>query len=586
MAPLPVIPDSAPFTAEQRMWLNGYLAGLLSVAGEAPAISSKPRTRVAVLYASQSGNGEGLAETFAARLGESGFDAPCFSTGDYAVADLAREKHLLLVSSTWGDGEPPDNAVEFWNKLRDDGHPRLEGLSYSVLALGDSNYLNFCAQGKAFDSRLEALGAKRFVPRADCDTDFEAPAAAWFESVCSALVGMQGQTTPSGTAPAPMSAPATNEPIGSKKNPFPARLLMNRRLNGPGSERDTRHFEIELAGSGLEYEVGDVLGVYGQNHPQAVDELTALLAFDGDTCVTLPDGGTMPLRRALLEIYDIRSINRPLLEAWLQVSDSDRLRQLLAPGAEGEADAYLRGREIIDLVAEHRPRFAEPDEFLALLRKLGPRLYSISSSPKAHPGEVHLTIARVSYETHGRRRYGVCSTYLADRVYPEGEVRVFVQHAKHFKLPDDPDIPIIMVGPGTGIAPFRAFLEEREATGAPGLNWLFFGNPREAVDFLYRDQLERMQADGVLTRLDTAWSRDQETKIYVQHRMLEAGAELWKWLEEGAHFYVCGDAKRMAKDVDDALHEVIVKHGTKSGSEAAAYLAAMKNEKRYQRDVY
>lgn len=581
MTSVPVIPDSAPFTTEQRMWLNGYLAGLFSEAEGLPAVSSKPKTRVAVLYASQSGNSESLAESFAARLGESGFDAPCFSTGEYAVADLAREKHLLLVASTWGDGDPPDNAVEFWNTLRDDAHPRLEELSYSVLALGDSNYLNFCAQGKAFDARLEALGAKRIVPRTDCDTDFDAPAAAWFESVCSALASLQGEA-----APTAKPAASANEPKWSKKNPFPARLLMNRRLNGRESERDTRHFEIELTGSDLEYEVGDVLGVYGQNHPQAVDELTALLAFDGDALVTLPEGETMSLRRALIEVYDIRTVNRPLLEAWRQVSDSEPLRQLLAPGAEGEAEAYLWGREIIDLVAEHRPRFADPSDFLALLRKLGPRLYSISSSPKAHPGEVHLTIARVAYEAHGRRRHGVCSTYLTDRVYPEGEVRVFVQQAKHFKLPDDPDIPIIMVGPGTGIAPFRAFLEEREATGASGLNWLFFGNPHEAVDFLYREQLEKMQANGVLTRLDTAWSRDQETKIYVQDRMIEAGAELWKWLEEGAHFYVCGDAKRMAKDVDEALLAVIAKHGAKSDTESAAYLATMKREKRYQRDVY
>lgn len=584
MPSLPVIPESAPFTTAQRMWLNGYLAGLLSEAGGTPAISSKLKTRIPVLYASQSGNSESLAESFASQLAEAGFDAPCCSTADFATSDLSKEKHLLLVSSTWGDGDPPDNAIEFWNALRSEDHPRLEELSYAVLALGDSNYLNFCAQGRAFDARFEALGAKRLAPRADCDTDFEEPAAAWFESVRSALSNVD---TGGSSAPPPSTKPAhaPTESKWSKKNPFPARLLMNRRLNGKDSERDTRHFEIELAGSGLEYEVGDVLGVYGHNHPQTVDELTALLAFDGDTSVTLPDGETMTLRRALLEVYDIRTVSRPLLEAWSQVSASEHLGRLLSSD-NAEIENYLRGREIIDLVAEHRPRFAAPDDFLALLRKLGPRLYSISSSPKAHPGEVHLSIARVAYEAHGRRRYGVCSTYLADRVYPEGEVRVFVQQAKHFKLPEDLDVPVIMVGPGTGIAPFRAFLEEREATGAPGLNWLFFGNPHEAVDFLYRDQLEKMQADGVLTRLDTAWSRDQEKKIYVQDRMIEAGAELWKWLEEGAHFYVCGDAKRMAKDVDDALHAIIAKHGARSESEAAAYVAEMKREKRYQRDVY
>lgn len=567
------------------MWLNGYLAGMISDAGDAPAVSSKPKLRVPVMYASQSGNSEGLAESFAEQLSASGFDAPCLSTEDFSEIDLTSEKLLILVSSTWGEGDPPDNAVEFWNALQSEEHPRLENLKYGVLALGDTNYLEFCAQGKAFDSRLAELGATRLVDRADCDTDFEDKADTWFQSVCDALAGEQGEDAPSPAAKP--DASSGSEPKWSKKNPFPARLLMNRRLNSEDSARDTRHFEIELNGSDLTYEVGDVLGVYGHNHPQAVDELIALLAFDGDDIVTLTDGETMPLRQALIENFDIRTVNRPLLEAWAQVSESESLEKLLVEDTDAAAvDDYLWGREIVDLIAEHRPRFAGPGDFLALLRKLGPRLYSISSSPKAHPGEVHLTIARVAYEAHGRPRHGVCSTFLSDRVFPEGEVKVFLQQAKHFKLPATLDTPVIMVGPGTGIAPFRAFLEERQATGAAGLNWLFFGNPYEAEDFLYREQLEQMQADGVLTRLDTAWSRDQEEKIYVQHRMIEAGAELWKWLEEGAHFYVCGDAKRMAKDVDNALHSVISQHGGKSETEAASYVSAMKKEKRYQRDVY
>ncbi len=587
MKTLPSIPTSSPFNEAQRLWLNGYIAGLISESDDSPSLSSKPKVRVPVLYASQSGNSEELAESFAEELSAAGFDAPCLSTEDFAEIDLTSEKRLVLVSSTWGEGDPPDNAIEFWNALQSDDHPRLENLSFGVLALGDSNYLGFCAQGKAFDKRLEELGAKRFIDRADCDTDFEDTAADWFASVRELLAEEQGDDAPASTS-APKSIPVAKvEPKWSKKNPFPARLLMNRRLNSANSARDTRHFEIELTGSGLSYEVGDVLGLYGHNHPQAVDELTALLAFDGDSTVTLTDGESMSLRQALIERFDIRTVNRPLLDAWARITESESLRQLLADESDTSAvDDYLWGREIIDLVAEHRPRFADPSDFLALLRKLGPRLYSISSSPKAHPDEVHLTIARVGYEAHGRRRFGVCSTYLSDRVYPEGEVKVFLQEAKHFKLPANLDTPVIMVGPGTGIAPFRAFLEERKATAAPGLNWLFFGNPHEADDFLYRDELEQLQSDGVLTRLDTAWSRDQEEKIYVQKRMIEAGAELWKWLEEGAHFYVCGDAKRMAKDVDDALHSIVTQHGGKTGTEAASYLSAMKKEKRYQRDVY
>lgn len=587
MSTLPTIPDSAPFTQEQRFWLNGYIAAMVSD-GSGESASSQTtvsKLRVPLIFASQSGNAEGLAEGFAEQLSIAGFESPCLCASDFADLDLTKEKFLLIVSSTWGEGDPPDNAVDFWNALQADDHPRLEGLTFGVLALGDSNYLDFCKQGRLFDERLEALGATRLVARVDCDTDFEEPAEAWFETVRTALAEKQGSDLPASSAATEKLDSA--EPKWSKKNPFPARLLMNRRLNGETSARDTRHFEIDLAGSGLTYEVGDVLGVYGHNHPQAVDELIALLAFDSDAPVTVSDGIEVTLRQALIEHYDIRTINKPLLEAWAQVSSSSSLGKLLADESNSAAiEEYLWGREIIDLVAEHRPRFSAPGDFLALLRKLGPRLYSISSSPKAHPDEVHLTIARVGYEAHGRKRYGVCSTFLADRVYPEGEVKVFLQQAKHFKLPEDTARPVIMVGPGTGIAPFRAFLEERQATAATGPNWLFFGNPHEAEDFLYQEQFRQMQEQGILTRLDTAWSRDQEEKIYVQDRMIEAGAELWKWLQEGAHFYVCGDAKRMAKDVDDALHAVIAEHGGMSQTDAAAYVSEMKKAKRYQRDVY
>jgi len=594
----PQIPESAPFSPAQRLWLDGYLAGIFAAPnfaangapGGLPTTSrdTKPKPRVVVMYASQSGNSEELATEFGEKLTAAGFEAPVVGTEDHADIDLSSESHVLIISSTWGEGDPPDDAVEFWDLLNSDDHARLENLSFAVLGLGDSNYLDFCAMGKLFDARFEALGATRLAARGDCDTDFEEPAANWFETVLGEL-SSQIETAPGITEAATGKVtPATHSaPAYDKKNPFPARLLMNRKLNAEGSARDTRHFEFELTGSGLSYEVGDVLGVYPQNHPQCVDELTAALAFDGHQMVSLPDGEQITLRQALLDRFDIRTVNRPLLEAWAPVCDSEALRKLLADDSDASTlESYLWGREIIDLVNEHRPRFAAPEDFLALLRRLGPRLYSISSSPKAHPDEVHLTVARVEYEAHDRRRLGVCSSFLSDRVYPEGEVKVFLQTAKHFKLPADLNTPVIMVGPGTGIAPFRAFLEERRATEAPGLNWLFFGNPHEANDYLYRDELEAMIEDGTLQRMDTAWSRDQETKIYVQDRMREAGAELWKWLVEGAHFYVCGDAKRMAKDVDDALHAVIAEYGEKTETEAAAYVADMKKSKRYQRDVY
>lgn len=580
MPTLPLIPESAPFTPAQRLWLNGYIAGLLSNASDSPAITSRPKLRIPVVYASQTGNGAGLAEDFAERLGSAGFDAPCIGAEDCSSTTLSSAKFLLLVSSTWGDGEPPDNAVDFWNTLNAEDHPRLENLTYAVLALGDTNYLNFCAQGKAFDARLEALGAKRLVPRADCDTDFEEKAAEWFSQVEAEL---KKHSHGSETAE---STPAKTKTGFSKKNPFPARLTGNLRLNTLDSARDTRHFEFDLTGSGLDYEVGDVLGVCPKNNPALVDEMIDALGFSPDAPVVTPAQGERPLRNALIEHYDITSLSRKTLTDWSAKSTSPFLKELLAADDNASLESFLYGRELIDLVLQHPAIFTSPSAFVASLRPLSPRLYSISSSPKTHPGEVHLTVAKVTYDAHGRRREGVCSTCLSDRITTGETVPIFFQNASHFKLPTERSKDIIMCGPGTGIAPFRAFLEEREATGSPGRNWLFFGNPHEITDFLYRDQLIGMKERGFLTRLDLAWSRDGDAKVYVQDKMAEAGAELWQWLAGGAHFYVCGDAKRMAKDVDRVLHEVAAIHGGLGEDGAVEFVKHLSKEKRYQRDVY
>lgn len=582
MTALPVIPESAPFTTAQRLWLNGYLAGWLSNATDQPAISSRPRLRIPVLYASQTGNSAALAADFAAQLTAAGFDAPCHGTEEASALSLSAEKYLLLVSSTWGEGDPPDNAVDFWSALRSDDHPRLDHLSYAVLALGDTNYLNFCAQGKAFDARLAALGATSLVPRADCDTDFEESAAAWFRGVLEKL----GSLTPdaaSAETPAAKAKPATGY---HKKNPFPAKLIANQHLNAADSARDTRHLEFDLSGSGLNYEVGDVLGVYPKNHPALVAEMITALGFPADAPVSIPGGGESSLSDALLRHYDITSLNHKILTDWAALAGSTFLNELLAADDPTELESFLHGRERIDLVLDYPAAFARPTDFVALLRPLAPRLYSISSSPRAHPGEVHLTVAKVTYESHGRLREGVCSTCLSDRVAEGETVPIFFQSASHFKLPVDPSKDVIMCGPGTGIAPFRAFLEEREATHAPGRNWLFFGNPHEATDFLYREQLTGLKSRGVLTRFDPAWSRDGENKVYVQNKMAAAGAELWQWLSAGAHFYVCGDAKHMAKDVDRVLHEIAAIHGGLGEAGAIEFIKTLSREKRYQRDVY
>lgn len=550
MSLIPYIPENSPFTPEQRAWLNGFFAGVYSRTAPAAvaAVASKPLTPLTVLFGSQTGTAEGLARKVAAEAGKHGFAASVVDMAEYRREQLKSEQALLVVASTYGDGEPPDTAKGFWEFLRNGGAPKLEKLSYSVLALGDTNYAKFCEFGKNLDTRLEELGAQRVSPRVDCDLEYDEPFHQWLGGVMTSLGATNGSVSP----------PPAEAPAGySRNNPFPARLLTNRKLNSSGSDKDTRHFEISLEGSGLAYEVGDALGVQPKNCPELVDGILELLGTTDEA-----------LRESLTKEREITRIPAALLEI------------------AGVPNSYADGRDVLDLLTDHPAARHEASKFVGLLKKLQPRLYSISSSPKAHPGEVHLTVAAVRYESQNRKRKGVCSTFLADRVGVDATVPVFVHTNKNFRPPVDPASPMIMVGPGTGIAPFRAFLEERRAMGTSGKNWLFFGDQHAASDFLYRDELEEMKADGLLTRLDTAFSRDQAAKVYVQHRMLENSRELFAWLEEGACFYVCGDAKRMARDVDAALHKVIETAGSRSAEQAAEYVAKLQAGKRYQRDVY
>ncbi|MCW0220303.1 MAG: flavodoxin domain-containing protein [Prosthecobacter sp.] len=547
MPQIPLIPESAPFTSEQRAWLNGFLAGIISrgeSAGPAAATTNTVSRPLLIAFGSQSGNAESLAKRLARDATSRGFAARAAGLDSLQPADLVREQNVLLITSTWGEGDMPDNAISFWDALNQNGSsPKLNGVKYSVLALGDLNYGDtFCLAGKKLDTRLAELGAVRVAPRVDCDVEFDDLAKTWSTAAFAALTGEEKVETPDTTAPA--SEP-TVETGYTKKNPFPAPLIANIALNSPSSAKDTRHIAFSLTGSSLTYEVGDALGVYVKNCPDVVDAIITTHGFDAENIVSLPDGGTAPLREALIGHYEVR---------------------------------HLQGVLPTETIAA-------PD-FISGLRKLQPRLYSIASSLKAHPEEVHLCVGAVRYEAHGIQHKGVASTFLADRLALGDTTGVFFHVAKHFRLPTDLTKPVIMIGPGTGIAPFRAFLEEREATGASGKNWLFFGDQRRASDFLYHDQIVQWVQKGVLSRLDTAFSRDQEEKVYVQTRMLTAAAELWQWLEEGAHFYVCGDAKRMAKDVDAALHEIIQSAGGKTAEEATAYVADMKKNKRYQRDVY
>ncbi len=600
MSRIPFIPENAPFTAEQRMWLNGFLAGVFSDANPSGAAAlagalgasveaGGPKPPLVVLYGSQTGTAEGLAKKTKAEAEKRGFAPKVMSMEKFAEVDLTKEANLLVIASTYGDGEPPDAAKGFWDWLSGDSAPKLDHLRYSVLALGDTNYAAFCQFGKSCDERLAELGAKRVVDRRDCDVDYETPVAEWTAGVFAALgEGLAGDRNGSGGMNGHAALAVTTESDAesgfSKKNPFPARLLTNRRLSASGSAKDVRHFEIGLAGSGMTYDVGDALGVIPTNCPELVGDLLSLLDRDGEEAVKTANG-EMSLRLALTQHCDIMRPSAELLAAVAQRRPDAEFAPLLDASRKDDLRKWLYGREIIDVLSGSAAHFSAA-EFVALLKKIAPRLYSISSSLKAHAEEVHLTVAAVRYESHGRARKGIASTFLADRAADGVKVPVFVQPSHGFKPPTGHDTPMIMVGPGTGIAPFRAFLEERLAVGAKGRNWLFFGDQKRATDFLYRDQLEGWRKDGHLTRLDLAFSRDQAEKIYVQNRMLEDASELWSWLETGAHFYVCGDASRMAKDVDAALHSVIEKAGGKSSDEAKAYVERLKAEKRYQRDVY
>jgi sulfite reductase (NADPH) flavoprotein alpha-component len=589
---VPVIPDTAPFTAEQRAWLNGFLAGLFSraplpgpglVTAETPVTSLRPLT---ILFGSQTGNAESLSRRAAKIAGQRGFAATAIDVAEYNPSGLDQEQNLLLIISTYGDGEPPDSAKPFSRFLLGDDAPTLPQLRYSVCALGDSSYEKFCRCGRDLDERLATLQAHRVAPRVDCDVDFEEPFTRWLDQLLPLLADDQTTFTPSQRSSANVESTQRLESAGGRANPFPARLLTNRLLNGAGSARETRHFEIDLDGSNLNYEVGDALGVMPDNCATLVDDLIAVLGCDPQASVPVPGGDEAPLRDALLKHYEITRIPKALLAFVAERSDDATLRQLIAPNGNGTLEQFLWGRQVMDVLLAFPQVKVAACEFVRLLKSLQPRLYSISSSPKAHPGQVHLTVNVLRYVSLGRQRKGVCSTFLADRSADAAPLPVFLQPNSRFRPPPLGDVPMIMVGPGTGIAPFRAFLEERRATGAKGRNWLYFGDQHAAGDFLYRDELQEMLRDGSLTRLDVAFSRDQKEKVYVQHRMLENAVDLFEWLEAGAHFYVCGDAARMAKDVHVALHQVIERAANVTPEQAAEYVTQLQTTKRYQRDVY
>lgn len=580
-------------TESQKIWLSGYLSASTVIAASAEPISNtalteqkaaEPITKdITILFGSQTGNAQSLAKNHGNRLKELGFNVTVQSMSDFKPNNLKKIQNLLVIVSTHGEGDPPDTAIAFHEFLHGKRAPKLENFQYSVLALGDSSYEFFCETGKQFDKRLEELGGTRLYPRVDCDLDYDEPASEWFEGIVSSL-SLQSESTAQSISITP---PSLLDSGYSRSNPYYAEVLEVINLNGRGSNKETLHVELSLEDSGISYEPGDSLGIFPNNDPELVDLLIQELSFSPTESVTInKQGEVLAFREALLTYFEITVLTKPLVEKFAKITTNPALEDLLAKGNEDKLKAYINGRDLLDLIRDYGPIEADVQTFVALLRKLPTRLYSIASSYKANPDEAHLTIGAVRYHANGRDRNGVCSVQIAERIQPGDKLPIYIQNNENFKLPENPDTPIIMVGPGTGVAPFRSFLQEREEIGAEGKAWLFFGDQHFVTDFLYQTEWQNWLKDGVLTKMSIAFSRDKAEKVYVQHRMLEHSKELFEWLEEGAVLYVCGDEKHMAHDVHQTLLTIIQKEGKMALEKAEEYIASMTQTKRYQRDVY
>lgn len=579
----------AGLNRDQLTWVSGYFAGMAASAGGQQAVAAPVAEAAAsaptltVLYGSQTGNAKGLAEAFQGKAEAAGFTSKLVSMADYKPRQLKNESHVVMYVSTHGEGDAPDDAIELHEFLGGKKAPKLSDMKYAVLSLGDSSYEYFCQTGKDFDARLSAQGATAIIPREDCDVDYEAQAESFADKLIASLkdeltakAPAQAVAAQTGSAAQPAAQAYT------KKAPFAATLLEAQKITGRDSIKDIQHIEISLEDSGITYQPGDALGVWFKNSETLVDELMSLTGLAGDDKVTVADSD-MILREALINKLELTLSYPNFIKAYQAATESASLAELMEDKAT--LRTYMAERQIVDIVRDN-PGSLTAQQLVDALRPLTPRLYSIASSQSEVEDEVHLTVAHVDYEAFGVRHQGGASGYLCERLEAGGEIEVFVEKNDNFRLPESTDTPVIMIGPGTGIAPFRAFMQEREAQGADGKNWLFFGNPHFTQDFLYQVEWQTYVKSGLLDRITLAFSRDQQEKIYVQHRLLEQGVEVYAWLEEGAHVYVCGDATHMAKDVEAALLSIIEQHGGKSAEDAKAYLVALRKAKRYQKDVY
>ncbi|MCE4045058.1 assimilatory sulfite reductase (NADPH) flavoprotein subunit [Lysinibacillus fusiformis] len=568
-------------TLEQKIWLNGYLsapqATQEAVVETLPVADPITKT-ITILYGSQTGNSQGLAEKYASLLKAQNVDVTVSSLGKFKASNLKKISNLLLIVSTHGEGDPPDQAIQFYEFLHSKRAPKLEHLQYSVLALGDSSYEFFCKTGKDLDEQFAKLGATRIVPRTDCDVDYDDAAAQWFSAVQQEFLKQATTISVTSTQSDEIQGATTY----SRKNPFYAEVLENINLNGRGSNKETRHLELSIEGANFQFEPGDSIGIQPENSEPLVDALLGVLQFDPATEVTVLDE-TVSLKNALQKKLEITVLSKPVLEKIKAYTEHHEFSSLLEePNAWKE---YAKGRDLLDVVEDFAPFTWSAQQFVDILRKIPSRLYSIASSQLANHDEVHLTISKVSYETNGRQRLGVCSGSVAE-LQIGATLPIYVHKNPNFRLPEQKETPIIMIGAGTGIAPYRAFLEEREELGVEGKAWLIFGDQHFVTDFLYQTDWQRWLASGTLSQMHIAFSRDTDKKVYVQHKLEENAANFYEWLEQGAVIYVCGDEKSMAADVDATIHRIIEQQGQKTSEQAKAFVQELKQQKRYQRDVY
>ncbi|WP_039975355.1 assimilatory sulfite reductase (NADPH) flavoprotein subunit [Vibrio jasicida] len=579
-------------SSQQLAWVSGYFWGLAQnqpssaaagpIAQAAASVAAKPAGKLSIIFASQTGNAKGVAEALEQEAKAEGIVVELFDASDYKGKNLAKETHVIIVASTNGEGEAPDNAIELHEFLQSKKAPKLPNLQYAVIALGDSSYEFFCQTGKDFDTYLSKLGATAFIDRIDCDVDYEAPAAEWRKQALEQVKEALSSGNEAEVVQLPVGQAAPGHSAYNKQNPYTATLLTSQKITGRDSGKDVRHVEIDLEDSGLTYQAGDALGVWFDNSSELANAILAKAGLSGVESVEV-DGESLSIHSALVSKYEITASNPQFVTKFAELSGSKKLQKLVED--KDKLREYAANTQVVDVLAEKKTKLSA-EELVGLLRRLTPRLYSIASSQTEVDEEVHLTVGLVEYDKGDEKRYGGASGFLAQRLEEGGEVKVFVEHNNNFKLPQDDNTPIIMVGPGTGIAPFRSFIQERDNRDAEGKNWLFFGDRTFTQDFLYQVEWQKYLKSGLLTRLDVAFSRDQAEKVYVQHRILENAEQVWQWIQDGAYIYVCGDATRMAKDVHDALVFVAEQQGKLSREEAEAFINDLRKAKRYQRDVY